>query len=64
MHPTLHSAGRTTHLKIALVSLVSAVVLVVIGFNARTTSSDTTASAVVKPTPAPAYAGKERATVR
>ena len=64
MHPTLHRAGRTTHLKIVLVSLVAVVVVVVVGLNARNSTFDTTATAVIKATPEPAYAGQERATVR
>jgi hypothetical protein len=68
MHSTLHRAGSTTHLKIALVSLVAATVVVAIGFNARTGSPDTAATAagpaVVKAGQPPAYAGKESATVR
>jgi len=66
MHPTLHRAGRTTHLKIVLVSLVAAMVVVVVGINARNSSFATagTGQAVVKATPAPAYAGKEGAAVR
>jgi hypothetical protein len=64
MHPTLHRAGRETHLKIVLVSLAAAVVVVVVGLSARTSSFDTTATAVVKPAATPAYAGQERGTVR
>ena len=64
MHPTIHRAGRTTHLKIALVSLAAAIVVVAVGINARNSTFDTTATAVVKPAPTPAYAGQERATVR
>jgi hypothetical protein len=58
MHPTIHRAGRTTHLKIALVSLAAAIVVVAVGFNARNSTFDTTATAVVKPAPTPAYAGQ------
>jgi hypothetical protein len=64
MHPTLHRAGSTTHLKIVLVSLAAAIAVVVVGLNARTSTFDTMATAVVKPAPAQAYAGQERATVR
>lgn len=63
MHPTLHRAGSVTHLKIVLVSLVAAMAVVVVGISAR--HFDTAGGpAVVKATPEPAYAGKERATVR
>ncbi|MBX9844036.1 MAG: hypothetical protein K2Z80_19725 [Xanthobacteraceae bacterium] len=65
MHPTLRRAGSTTHLKIVLVSLVAAIVVVVVGFNARTTSFYTAdGPAVVKAKPAADYAGQQRATVR
>ncbi|MBX9825441.1 MAG: hypothetical protein K2Y27_10645 [Xanthobacteraceae bacterium] len=65
MHPTLHRAGSTTHLKIVLVSLVAAIVVVVVGFNARITSIDTASGpAAVKAKPAADYAGQPRATVR
>lgn len=64
MHPTLHRAGSSTHLKIVLVSLAAAIVVVVVGLNARNTSFDTTATAVIKAQPTPAYAGKETATAR
>jgi hypothetical protein len=64
MHSTLHRAGSTTHLKIVLVSLVAAVVVVVVGLNARNSTFDTTATAVIKAKPEPTYAGQERATVR
>jgi hypothetical protein len=68
MHSSLHRAGSTTHLKIVLVSLVAATVVVAVGLNARTGSTDTAATAagpvVVKAGQAPAYAGKGSATVR
>jgi hypothetical protein len=68
MDSTLHRAGSTTHLKIVLVSLVAAIVVVVVGLNARNDSFDTadtrSGPAVVKATPAPSYAGKESPSVR
>ena len=68
MDSTLHRAGSTTHLKIVLVSLVAAIVVVAVGINARTSSTDTAAtaagSAVVKAGQPPAFAGNEGATVR
>ena len=68
MDSTLHRAGSTTHLKIVLVSLVAATVVVAVGINARTSSTDTAATAagpaVVKAGQPPAFAGKEGATVR
>jgi hypothetical protein len=68
MDSTLLRARGATHLKIVLVSLVAAIVVVVIGINARTGSIDTAANAtgpaIVKAVPTPAYAGKEDATVR
>jgi hypothetical protein len=68
MHSTLHRAGSTTHLKIVLVSLAAVTVVVAVGINARTSSTDTVATAagpaVVKAGPPPAFAGNDGATVR
>ena len=68
MHSSLHRAGSTTHLKIVLVSLVAAIVVVAVGINARTSGTDTAASAngpaVVKAGQPPAFAGQEGSTVR
>ena len=68
MDSSLLRARSATHLKIVLVSLVAAMVVVIVGVNARTTSFDTAATAtgpaVVKAVHTPAYAGKEGATVR
>jgi hypothetical protein len=68
MDSSLLRARGATHLKIVMVSLVAAIVFVVVGVNARTSSFDTAATAtgpaVVKAVHTPAYAGKESATVR
>ncbi|WP_157100352.1 hypothetical protein [Rhodoplanes sp. Z2-YC6860] len=68
MDSTLLRARGATHLKIVLVSLAAAIVVVVVGINARTSSFDTAATAtgpaVVKAVPTPAYAGKDGATIR
>jgi hypothetical protein len=68
MHSTLRRAGRATHLKIVLVSLAAALVVVVIGLNARTGSFDAASTAsgpsVVKAPKTPTYAGNEDAQVR
>ena len=58
MNSTLLRAGRATHLKIVLVSLIAAVAVVAVGFNANTRITETTGTAVVKAKPAAAYAGK------
>jgi hypothetical protein len=68
MDSTLLRARSATHLKIILVSLVAAIVVVVVGVNARTGNFDTAATAtgpvIVKATKTPAYAGNKDAAVR
>ena len=68
MHSTLNRAGRTTHLKIVLVSLVATIAVVAVGLNARTGSIETTGTAdsmaAIKAGKAQHYVDKERATVR
>jgi len=68
MDSSLLRARSATHLKIVLVSLMAAIVVVVVGINARTNSFDTAANAtgpaVVKAVHTPAYAGKDGVTVR
>ena len=65
MSPTLFRAGRATHLKIVLVSLVAAVVVVVVGINARTGRFETAGGpTIIKAQPAPSYADKNGGTVR
>ena len=68
MDATLFRAGRATHLKIVLVSLVAAAIVVVIGINARTsnveTARGTTGLTIVKATPAKTFADQESATIR
>jgi hypothetical protein len=68
MDSTLLRARSATHLKIVLVSLVAAMVVVIVGVNARTGSFDTAANAtgpvVVKASKTPAYAGNKDAAVR
>jgi len=44
MSLSLLSASRNTHLKITLVALVAAIVVVVVGLNARTANTDLAAS--------------------
>ena len=43
MNHSLTSASRTTHLKIATVSLIAAIVVVVVGINARMPDASATA---------------------
>lgn len=68
MDSTLFRAGRATHLKILLVSLIAAIAVVAVGLNAQTGTHDMAGTmggpAVVKAKSAPAYAGQERATIR
>jgi hypothetical protein len=47
MNASLFRAGRATHLKIVAVSLICAIVVVLIGYNAKT--SDTTTAQTVNP---------------
>ncbi|HEY7232126.1 MAG TPA: hypothetical protein VH558_17345 [Pseudolabrys sp.] len=65
MQASLLHAGRTTHLKIVLVSLITAAVVVVVGVNARIDSSSATVdNGVIKAGQPTAYAGKENTVVR
>jgi hypothetical protein len=43
MNHSLTTASRTTHLKIAAVSLIAAIVVVVVGINARISDASATA---------------------
>jgi hypothetical protein len=65
MEASLLHAGRKTHLKIILVSLITAVVVVVVGANARVDSIPATVdNGVIKAGQPTAYAGNEKAAVR
>ncbi len=63
MHHSLLGAGRTTHLKIAALSLAGAIVVVLIGLNARVTDGAGT-GAVVKAAQPPTFAGQETSPIR
>jgi len=60
---SLFRAGRTTHFKIVAISLVSAIVIVLIGVNARTTDNVTaeirSTSGVVKAGQPAIYSSKD-----
>jgi hypothetical protein len=68
MHHSLLGAGRTTHLKIAALSLAGAIVVVLIGLNARladSASSHAKTSGVVVKAGVPAtFAGHESSSLR
>ena len=68
MNYTMHSAGRTTHLKIVVLSLVGAIVVVLVCLNARTTEISSiylkASGAVVKAGQPGTFAGKETPTIR
>jgi hypothetical protein len=68
MDHSLLSAGRTTHLKIVAVALVFAIVVVLVGVNARTsdiaTAHSQTKGAVVKAGQPATYADNEAQAVR
>ena len=68
MNYTMHSAGRATHLKIVVLSLVGAIVVVLVGLNARTTEISSiylkTSGAVVKAVRPGTFAGQETPTIR
>lgn len=65
MSCTLSDAGRTTHLKIAVLSLAGAFVVVLVGLNARTTDIEGGASSAVVKAGAPGtYARREASTIR
>jgi hypothetical protein len=61
MHHSLLGAGRTTHLKIAALSLAGAIVVVLIGLNARVTDGT---GAVVKAGQPATLAGQETSPIR
>ena len=63
MHHSLLGAGRTTHLKIVALSLAAAIVVVLIGLNARVTDGAGT-GAVVKAAQPPTFAGQETSPIR
>jgi len=64
MNYSLLSAGRTTHLKIVAVALVSAIVVVFVGINARDIDTRTQPNrTVVKAVQPATFAGNEQ-TVR
>ena len=68
MDSTFSRSGRTTHLKIVAVALVAAVVVVVVGINARTGQFATAGSPadgiVLKARQPATYAGQEPTSVR
>ena len=63
MHHSLLGAGRTTHLKIVALSLAGAIVVVLIGLNARVTDGAGT-GAVVKAGQPATFAGQESSSIR
>jgi len=63
MHHSLLGAGRTTHLKIAALSLAGAILVVLIGLNARLTDGANT-GAVIKAGQPATLAGQETAPIR
>ncbi len=63
MHHSLLGAGRTTHLKIVALSLAAAIVVVLIGLNARLTDGAST-SAVIKAGQPATLAGQETSSIR
>ena len=63
MHHSLLGAGRTTHLKIAALSLAGAIVVVLIGLNARVTDGANT-GAVVKAGEPATFARQETSPIR
>ena len=48
MNHSIHSADRSTHLKIVVVALVAGIAVAGIGISARTTSPDAQTAQVVK----------------
>jgi hypothetical protein len=63
MHHSLLGAGRTTHLKIAALSLAGAIVVVLIGLNARVTDGESSGGVVKAGQPA-TFAGQETSPIR
>ena len=63
MHHSLLGAGRTTHLKIAALSLAGAILVVLIGLNARLTERAGT-GAVIKAGQPATLAGQESSSIR
>ena len=68
MNSSLLSADRTTHLKIVVIALVSAIVVVIVGINARPTDTATAAaqtrSMIVKAGQPTTFATQDGRTVR
>ena len=65
MNDTLRNAGRTTHLKIVALSLVGAIVVVLVGLNAKTSDvASETSSPVVRAKPITTYARQDASAVR
>ena len=68
MDSSLFRAGRTTHFKIVAISLVSAIVIVLIGVNARNSDELTAqirpASGVVKAGQPAIYSSKDDKAIR
>jgi predicted lipoprotein with Yx(FWY)xxD motif len=48
MNHSIHSADRTTHLKIVVVALVAGIAVAAFGISARTNSDDTQTAHVIK----------------
>ena len=63
MHHSLLGAGRTTHLKIVALSLAGAILVILIGLNARVTDGAST-GAVVKAGQPATFAGQESSSIR
>ena len=61
---TIQSADRTTHIKIVAVSLMTAILVVVIGINARNFNVDEDASVVTKAGKSVSLSIKDVPTVR
>jgi hypothetical protein len=62
MNSSLRSAGRSTHLKILLVSIIASTIVVAVGINARV--PDKEAVAVAKAEKSKTYTDSGQATVR
>ena len=65
MNHSIHSADRSTHLKIVVVALVAGIAVAALGISARTTGSDYTQTAqVVKAGKAVVVTSSNPSTVR
>ena len=65
MNHSIHSADRSTHLKIVVVALVAGIAVAALGISARTTGSDYTQTAqVVKAGKAVVVTSSNTSTVR